>query len=329
MKRNINEFAYSCLNDARDILKSVGMPEKYCNPRCVMVFAACAEMGGASTRWRNASENYHGIHEIIDFVNREFPDKAGLDTSGYQENSRETIRKATLKPFTSAGIMEPKSGLATNDKANSYRFTAKFASLIRTYGTPQWEDSLKAFMEGYTTYAEILKQTKKIEATYQCSYAGADFSLKMNPHNKLQIAAIEHLFPLIAKVQPPELLYLGDAADRDLQQNNERLNELGIHVLSESGLLPDIIAYDKPNNRILFIEAYYSGGAFTVDKVNKIKSLCNCPSGTEAAFITAFDTTKKMLKAYSEVAWDTEIWVAEEPTHLLHKNGDKFVGRPL
>lgn len=24
-------------------------------------------------------------------------------------------------------------------------------------------------------------------------------------------------------------------------------------------------------------------------------------------------------------AWDTEIWVAEEPTHMIHKNGNKFL----
>ena len=52
-------------------------------------------------------------------------------------------------------------------------------------------------------------------------------------------------------------------------------------------------------------------------------------NGTEAAFITAFDTTAKMLKHYKEVAWYTEIWSSDELTHLLHKNGDKFVGRPL
>jgi len=37
----------------------------------------------------------------------------------------------------------------------------------------------------------------------------------------------------------------------------------------------------------------------------------------------------KMLKNYKDVAWDTDIWSADEPTHLVHKNGDKFIGRPL
>ena len=127
----------------------------------------------------------------------------------------------------------------------------------------------------------------------------------------------------------PELLYIGDASDRDLWQNNERLDELGVNILSSSGCLPDIIAYDTVANRILFIEAFHSTGPFTLDRVNAIKSLCRCTKGTEAAFITAFETTTKMLKNYKDIAWDTEMWSADEPTHLVHKNGDKFIGRLL
>lgn len=135
------------------------------------------------------------------------------------------------------------------------------------------------------------------------------------------------LIPLLSREQKPELLYIGDTADRYLIKNDKRLAELGIHVLSNSSMLPDIIAYDTLKKRVIFIEAYYSGGAFDINKVKAIKALCDCTPGTEAAFITAFDTTTKMLKAYKHIAWDTDIWTADEPTHLTHKNGDKFIGR--
>lgn len=54
-----------------------------------------------------------------------------------------------------------------------------------------------------------------------------------------------------------------------------------------------------------------------------------CRAGTKVAFITAFETTKKMLQVYTTVAWDTEMWTADEPTHLVHKNGDKFIDREI
>lgn len=136
------------------------------------------------------------------------------------------------------------------------------------------------------------------------------------------------MIPLVS-VGKPELLYIGDTTDRSLWQKNDRLEELGIHVLSESGNMPDIILYDPQEKCVIFIEAYHSTGPFTLDRVNAVKSLCHCEKGTEAAFITAFDTTSKMLKHYKEVAWDTEMWSSDEPTHLVHKNGDKFIGRPL
>ncbi len=327
MKRKIDKYNYSCLNDAKTILDSIGMPSHLVNPRSVMTLAALAEMYG-DKKWRNASEDYHGTHHIVTFINEHYPNKAGLDKTPYAENSRETFRKYNIKPWISAGILEPKAGLATNDKDNSYRFTSYFASLIRTYGTEQWEEKLTEYKENHVTYAEYLKQTKNIERDYITEYGDIKISLKKSAHNKLQLNILQYLIPLVCK-EKPELLYIGDATDRNLWQKDERLDELGIHVLSQSGNLPDIIVYDESQKRVIFIEAYHSTGPFTIDRVNAIKSLCACAEGTEAAFITAFDSTAKMLKNYKDIAWDTDIWSADEPTHLVHKNGDKFIGRPL
>lgn len=327
MKRNVPHYDYQCLNEAMDILVSIDMPPSLTNPRSVMTLAALAEIH-SDKKWRTASEDYHGTHYIVDFINTHFPNKAGLDNKPYAENSRETFRKSNIKPWITAGILESKAGLATNDKDNSYRFTSYFAALIRTYGTEQWEETLEDYKASHISYAELLKQTKKVERAYEAEYNGISISLKKSAHNKLQIQILQQLIPLVSKGMP-ELLYIGDAADRDLWQKDARLDELGIHVLSASGNLPDIIAYDTSEKRILFIEAFHSTGPFTLDRVNAIKALCDCEEGTEAAFITAFDTTSKMLKNYKNVAWDTEMWSADEPTHLVHKNGDKFIGRPL
>lgn len=58
-----------------------------------------------------------------------------------------------------------------------------------------------------------------------------------------------------------------------------------------------------------------------------INTYCSYKNDIEVAFVTAFATTKKMLQVYPKIAWDTEIWIAEEATHLTHKNGDRFMGR--
>lgn len=327
MKRNVKHYDYDCLNEALDILVSIGMPAKLTNPRSVMIMAALAEISPGK-KWRNASESYHGTHFIVDFINKYFPNKAGLDKSPYAENSRETFRKYNIKPWVSAGILEAKAGLATNDRDNSYRFSSYFASLIRSYGTEQWDERLKDYKDTHISYAEYLKQTKKVERDYIMEYNGTHIELKKSAHNKLQKEILEHLIPLVSKGKP-ELLYIGDATDRSLCQKDDQLEELGIHVLSQSGILPDIIMYDPQGNCVIFIEAYHSTGPFTLNRVNELKALCHCKKGMKAAFITAFDTTSKMLQHYKEVAWDTDIWSSDEPTHLVHKNGDKFIGRSL
>ncbi len=327
MKRNVKHYDYDCLNEALDILVSIGMPPALTNPRSVMMLAALAEIHPGK-KWKNASESYHGTHFIVEFINTHFPNKAGLDNSPYAENSRETFRKYNIKPWVSAGILEAKAGLATNDRDNSYRFSSYFASLIRSYGTEQWDERLEDYKETHLSYAEYLKQTKTIERDYIVEYNGLQIALKKSAHNKLQKEILEHLIPLVSKGKP-ELLYIGDATDRNLYQQDDRLEELGIRVLSQSGILPDIIMYDPQGNCVIFIEAYHSTGPFTLNRVKELKALCHCEKGMKAAFITAFDNTSKMLQHYKEVAWDTDIWSSDEPTHLVHKNGDKFIGRPL
>jgi len=28
----------------------------------------------------------------------------------------------------------------------------------------------------------------------------------------------------------------------------------------------------------------------------------------------------------TDIAWETEVWIADNPDHLVHFNGDKFLG---
>ncbi len=327
MKRIVDNYDYEVLNDVKQILKLIGMPERYYNPRCVLVMTACLEMLPGK-KWNSISENYHGTHEIIEFINIHYPNKAGLDNKGYQENSRETIRDDTLKVFVANAIMEEKEGLASNDRNNAYRITSQFAKLIRKYKTDLWEEELKVYLETHEKYSDTLKQTKKLEPGYPVQYGNLTIKLGRSPHNKLQKAILETFVRNFAS--GALLLYIGDTSNRKLQCDDNKLEELGIRVLSDSPKLPDIILYDEKHKRILFIEAYTSTGEFTIDRVNFIKDLCKPKNeDMEIAFITAFANTKKMLQVYSRIAWDTDIWVAEDPTHMTHKNGDKFIGRKI
>ena len=223
MKTNVERYEYDVLNDARSILIEIGMPKPLRNPRCVMALAAYAGMKEAG-KWRNASEGYHSTHDIICYINANFPNKAGLDGSGYSENSRETFRKSTIKPWITAGIMEQKPGLAPNDKDNSYRLTAVFAALIRNYDSTRWAEELQHFKETHESYQDLLKQKRNIERGYPVNYNGLEFRLGRSRHNKLQILVLDEFATRFAP--GASLLYIGDTSDRSVVRKDDDLAAL-------------------------------------------------------------------------------------------------------
>ena len=170
-----------------------------------------------------------------------------------------------------------------------------------------------------------LKQVKSLPKGYDVTCGNITVKLGLSAHNKLQKQILEEFVPNFAS--GAELLYIGDTSDRTLQRDDKRLSELGIKILEDTSKLPDIILYDSDKNRIIYVEAYSSTGEFNKDRVDYINTYCSYKNDIEVAFVTAFATTKKMLQVYPKIAWDTEIWIAEEATHLTHKNGDRFMGR--
>jgi type II restriction enzyme len=54
------------------------------------------------------------------------------------------------------------------------------------------------------------------------------------------------------------------------------------------------------------------------------KVLKNCTS--ELIFVTGFLTRADFKKWMLDVAWETEVWIADNPDHLVHFNGHKFLG---
>ena len=315
------EYKYQVLNDAQHILDAIGMPKQLQNRQSVLIFAACAHL--TKPEWKRVSEEYSGTHDMIQFINKNFPKKAGHDKTDYQENSRESFRKKTLKPWVDAGILERKPGLSANDRNNAYRFTSEFAGMVRKYGTDEWEDALNAYKSIHESYARQLRQIRDIAPGNPVNYGGINLNLGSGKHNKLQKVILDRFAPLFSP--GAELLYIGDASNRMLHINEERLKELGINVFTDSTALPDVVLYDAAKDRVLFIEAYVSTGEFSFARVKQILSMCN--TNSDISFVTAFLTTATMLKTYASIAWDTDIWVAEDETHLTHKNGDRYLGR--
>lgn len=50
----------------------------------------------------------------------------------------------------------------------------------------------------------------------------------------------------------------------------------------------------------------------------------DCTAGL--IYVTAFPSRVIMSRHLSEIAWETEVWCAEAPTHLILFNGERFLG---
>lgn len=300
------------LEEMKSILEQLKVPRKQQNDRTALTMLALAGLK-EKDHWKSVTENYMRPHDIIEYVNA-FYDRT------YKENTRETFRKDSLKPLCNAAILENNNAI-TNSPFTNYRLTKETAKLLRLYQTERWKDELEHFLTTHKTLEEIYEQKKVIDKSASI-INGIEIEFKRSPHNKLQKAVLEEFSTRFAK--GAMLLYVGDTADRYLYIDKTKIEELGIEVF-DNAALPDVVLYDEEKDWIYFIEAVTSVGPMSAERVYLLKRSCEkCNSGL--IFVTAFSTMKKCKEKIMDIAWDTEIWVAETPDHMIHLNGDRFIG---
>ena len=298
--------------EAKDILKQIGMPEKQQNDICAYSLLALAGIT-ADNNWLEANSQWIGIHDILLFIKKHY----GKD---YAENTRETIRKNCMHQFRDAALIED-NGKATNSPKYMYRLTEEFCSLIKFYGSLAWDLQLESYIYVHGTLIEKYSSKKQMQKM-PVKINGNEFSFSIGKHNQLQKAIIEEFAPRFAANSI--CLYVGDTVDKDLYKNEEMLGALGFDI-SQHEKMPDVVLYRPDVKWLYFIEAVTSVGPMDAKRILELKRLTKDVHAGKI-YITAFldmDTYKKFVK---EIAWETEIWLADMPDHMIHMNGDKFMG---
>jgi type II restriction enzyme len=89
--------------------------------------------------------------------------------------------------------------------------------------------------------------------------------------------------------------------------------------------MPDVILFDENQSWLFLIESVTSHGPVDGKRYLELKELF---SDAQAAlvYVTALPSRTLMARFLSDIAWETEVWVSEAPSHLIHFNGDKFLG---
>lgn len=300
------------LDSAKEILKAIEMPERQQNDTSAYTLLALANIR-EHNKWSESTANWIRIHDIIRFI------YVNYDVQ-YAENSRETFRKQVIHQFRDAAIIED-NGKATNSPLYRYRLTEEFLKLIQTYDSPEWDNSLNEFLSEHESLIDIYSSKREL-LKRPVMINGQEFSFSPGPHNELQKQIIEEFGSRFA--QGSECLYVGDTAKKDLFINNEKLEELGF-AISTHDKMPDVILYCEDKNWIYFIEAVTSTGPMDYKRIGEINQLTeNVKAGK--IFITAFLDFRTFKRFAADLAWDSEVWIADNPNHLIHFNGDRFLG---
>ena len=120
------------------------------------------------------------------------------------------------------------------------------------------------------------------------------------------------------------VLYIGDTANKDLYVDKKKLKELGIPV-NQHSKLPDVIIYEQLRHWLFLIEAVTSHGPVSPKRIIELEEfLKNCKAGK--IYVTAFPDFAEFRKHSKNIAWETEVWLADVPEHMIHYNGDRFMG---
>jgi hypothetical protein len=147
-------------------------------------------------------------------------------------------------------------------------------------------------------------------------------TLSPGDHNELQSKIVEEFGARF--VPGGRLLYLGDTAQKNLFLDEKMFSELGV-AAPDRDKLPDVVFYDEKRDWIFLVEAVTSHGPMSPKRIIELRDMFSgCESGI--VYVTAFFDFKTFREFAGDIAWETEVWLAEMPGHLIHYNGDRFVG---
>lgn len=311
------------INQALHILDRLGVPVEDLTPRkkerMDMAFLAVLDVdspdGWSKAKDQNDSRSMK-TRDIIAYINKAFHEN--ISSGSYDD-----IRRQDLKLPVLAGIIVntlPES--ARNDPKRGYALSAEYSGIIRRYGDTAWERDATDFMAAKTTLKGKMRQRREVNRIEVITPSGQTLRFGAGAHNLLQKAIVEQFLPVFG--YGAELLYVGDAAKKHLFHKEESLHRLGFFGLGH-GELPDIIAYSRQKNWLFVIEAVHSCNPVTIARKMRIDELATkCTA--DIVYVSAFLNRLTFAKFIKDIAWETEVWIASDPEHMIHFNGDKFLG---
>ena len=305
------------VDEALDILRALNVPREQQNERSALSLLALLGMTPQKP-WSEAEAPMLGITEMMNV----FHDRFG---KRYAPNTRETVRRFTVHQFVQIGLVvanpdDPRRPVNSPD--NRYQVAPTLLKLARTYGSTAWNTSLTGFLRSAEALGRLQPKERGMVLLPVKLPGGKKLSLTAGGQNELVKKIVEEFCP---RFTPGGVIaYLGDTGQKQRHVEAGYLERLGVEI-DEHGKMPDVVVHLMEKNWLVLIEAVTSHGPIGLKRHNELKALFGA-ARAGLVFVTAFLTRRAMTKYLADIAWETEVWVAEAPSHIIHFNGERFLG---
>lgn len=302
---------------AKQVIILLGLPKAQQNERSALALLALLNLPQDKV-WADAENPLVGITPIMDWARKHYGKE-------YAPNTRETFRRQTMHQFCDAGfaLYNPdKPDRSVNSPKAVYQIEPAALTLLRTFGTPAWHDGLTAYLAGRETLVARYAMAREQNRIPVEIAPGKEITLSPGEHSELIRVIIEDFAQRFAPGSV--LVYAGDTGDKWGYFDALLLAGLGVDVDSHSKM-PDVVLHFTAKNWLLLVESVTSHGPVDGKRHAELAKLF-AGSTAGLVYVTAFPNRAIMGRYLGEIAWETEVWVADAPSHLIHFNGVRFLG---
>lgn len=303
--------------EAKDILKSLGLPTAQQKDLSALTLLALLDMTPQS-RWSDATSPMRGTTQLMKYFATEF----GRE---YAPNTREDVRRISLHQLRDAGMIvqnPDKPDRSTNSGKNVYQITSEALAVIRTYGSKRWKRELVSYLKDHPALSDRYKQERERHRIPVSLPGGEEILLSPGGQNPLIKKVIEEFCP--QHTPGASILFIGDTAGKNVLVDEPGLARLGIEY-NQHGHMPDVVAFHATRGWLILIEAVTSHGPVSPKRRDELRTLFDSATAG-LVYVTAFMTRKDLSGYLNRISWETEVWVADSPTHLIHFDGERFLG---
>lgn len=309
------------VKEAVQILDLLGFPRAQQNERSALCLLALLDLT-ARKKWVDAADPLIGITPIMDWVRKHY----GKD---WAPNTRETVRRQTMHQFVAAGFAlynpdEPRR--AVNSPHAVYQISPAALSLLRNFGANTWTTSLAAYRQSHPGLVQRYAAQRSLHQV-PVALITEDRALALTPgeHSELIKSIVEQFAPRWAP--GAKALYVGDTGRKFAHYDEVAFQQLGVS-LDPHGKMPDVVLLELQRHWLVLVESVTSHGPVDGKRRSDLAALF-ATSSAPPVYVTAFPSRQVMARFLPEIAWETEVWVADAPDHLIHFNGDRYLGPHL